>query len=119
MALLKPILPLYTKQDDLEHRGEIPLAFEYHENVALGALVTGIVTKTVTSNFGKGLGDVLGVIPLSTKGAGDNEILAFSASVSSTDNSVDVLVHSSDATATDNNTVSFFLFGRQIPKDFS
>lgn len=111
------IFPFNDSALDPNVRGEAPAVQEIHRDVAMGAMVAGIKVTSVDSKIGKGLGEVWGIIPLGTKGAGDNEALAFSAALSSTDGKVDITMHSTDATATDNLTISFILVGRLLPND--
>jgi len=115
--VLEGIFPFNDSSYDPNVRGEAPAVQEIHRDVVMGAMVIGIKVTTILSKIGKGLGEVWGIIPLGNKGAGDNEVLAFEAALSSTDNSVDITMHSDDATATDNLTVSFILVGRMLPID--
>jgi len=115
--VLEGIFPFNDSSYDPNIRGEAPAVQEIHRDVAMGSMVAGVKVTAILSKIGKGLGEVWGIIPLGTKGAGNNEILAFSAALSSTANSVDITMHSSDATATDNLTISFMLVGRMLPID--
>lgn len=115
--VLEGIFPFNDSSFDPNVRGEAPAVQEIHRDVVMGAMVAGIKVTGVLSKIGTGLGEVWGIIPLGTKGAGDNEVLAFSAALSSTDDTVDITMHSSDATATDDLTISFILVGRMLPID--
>lgn len=113
------IIPLNTLDQDPNLRSSAPLVLEIHRDVELGAMTSGVVTKTVDSALGKDKGEVLGVFPFNNKGDADNEILSFTASEGSSGGEVDVKVTSSDNTATDNNTRSFLLIGFIYPEDAS
>jgi len=115
--ILEGVFPFNDSSYDPNIRGEAPAVQEIHRDVVMGSMVAGIKVTAVLSKIGKGLGEVWEIIPLGTKGAGDNEVLAFSAALSSTANSVDITMHSSDSTATDNLTISFILVGRMLPID--
>lgn len=108
---LFPLNPLDIKVADT-HEPEF-FAQEFHAAVNFGAMADGIKTVDVDSAFGKDVGTVYGIVALTTKGAGDNEVLAFSAAAhATTEGKITVTMHSSDATATDDLTLSFWLFGR-------
>jgi hypothetical protein len=115
--VLEGVFPFNDSSYDPNIRGEAPAVQEIHRDVAMGAMTSGIKVTSVFSKIGTGLGEVWGIIPLGTKGAGDNEVLAFEAALSSTDDKVDITMHSSDATATDALIVDFILVGRMLPVD--
>jgi len=115
--VLEGIFPFNDSSYDPNIRGEAPAVQEIHRDVVMGAMTAGVKVTAVLSKLGKGLGEVWGIIPLGTKGAGNNEVLAFEAALSATDNSVDITIHSSDAVATDDLTVDFILVGRMLPID--
>ena len=115
--VLEGVFPFNDSSYDPNIRGEAPAVQEIHRDVAMGAMVAGVKVTSVFSKIGKGLGEVWGILPLGTKGAGNNEVLAFEAALSATDDKVDITMHSSDATATDNLTIDFILVGRMLPVD--
>lgn len=115
--VLEGVFPFNDSSYDPNIRGEAPAIQEIHRNVVMGAMVTGFKVTAVNSKIGKGLGEVWGIIPLGTKGAGANEVLGFEAALGSGDGEVDITMHSEDATATDDLTISFILVGRMLPVD--
>jgi len=112
------LIALNTLERDPNARGNVPLVGQLYLGQAMGAMVAGVKATDFDCKFGKGQGEVLGVIPLVTKGAGDNESLAFTvAAHSSTAGKITLTMHSSDATATDDLTISFIVVGRIYPHD--
>ncbi len=115
---LENLFPLNNLVANPELRSSVPLVMEYHSE-AMGAMVAGVKATDFDSEVGLGKGEVLGIIPLRTKGAGNNEALAFQIAASGTAGKVTVTMHSTDAAATDNLTIPFFIVGRLIPVDVS
>lgn len=102
-ALLDPIV-----------KGAVPLIHELHENVVVGAMVAGVKTVDVDSVFGKGKGEVLGIIPFKTREAA-NVGLVYSAAASGTAGKVTITQNSTNSSSTTNVTNSFYLIGRIFP----
>jgi len=111
---IQNIFPLNNSLLDPIVKGNTPLALELHENVVMGAMTSGVITKDVNSAFGKGLGEVIGIIPLKTREAA-NLGLVYSVAASGTDGAVTVTQNSTSSSATTNVTTSFFLVGRIFP----
>ncbi len=94
----------------------VPLLMELLEDVTMGAMTAGIITKDVDSVFGKGSGIPLFIIPAKTRDSGNNASLSYSVAVSSTDGKITITQHSTNATSTANITNSFLIVGRVLPK---
>lgn len=114
---LDNVFPLNSALVDPIVKGAVPVAFELHENVAVGAMVAGVKTVDVTSVFGKGKGVVLGIIPLKTREAA-NVGLVYSVAAHSTDaGKLTITQNSTSNSSTTNVTNSFLIFGRIYPSD--
>jgi hypothetical protein len=107
--------PFPDSNQDPNVRGESPYGMEFHKDIAF-TLASGVKTVSIDSEFGKGNGEVIGIIGLKTKDS-TNKVLSFSAVPSATAGKVDVTVESTDATATTALVLSFFLFGQIVPQD--
>ena len=93
----------------------LPLLIEYYENVVMGAMSAGKVTKSLNSSFGKGKGTPLFVIPAKTRDATDNAALSYSVAVGTTDGTISITQHSTNTSATSNITNSFLVVGKVDP----
>ena len=92
----------------------LPFGQEWHKDVAV-ILAAGKVTVELDSAFGFNIGEVYGIIPLRTKGNGDNEGLFYQVSASTNHGKVIVSVHSSNNAATDSLSLTFWLYGKAFP----
>lgn len=106
--------PLNDSHLDPNVRGESPEGFVVHRDITLGAMVAGVKAVTIKTPFGKGLGEVWGVMILDNVGGTNHALAAFSAEGSGA-GEVDITVHSTDATDTTNRVVSFLVFGKIFP----
>jgi len=120
MAQLREgFFPLNDGGQDPNARGESPKGLELHINVVAGGMTTGVKAFDVVSDFGKDQGELFGDGIILLGGfAATNKVLFAKAAASSTTGKVTVTLESTDATATTNFTVSFFLVGRVLPKNF-
>ena len=112
---------LYKLNDTLHEptaAGGIPLLIEILENVSMGAMTAGVVTKEVKSAFGKNLGEAIAIIPAKSKD-GNNQALAYQVAAGSTDGTLLITQHSTSASSTSNITNTFVILGRIIPKNVS
>lgn len=93
----------------------VPLLIELHEDVSMGAMSAGTVTKSVNSEFGKGKGVPLFIIPAKTRDNISNAALSYSVAVGSTDGTITITQHSSSSSSTSNITNSFLIIGKIYP----
>lgn len=94
----------------------VPFLIELLEDVSMGAMTAGAVTKDVDSVFGKGNGQPLFIVPAKTRDSGNNAALSYSVAVSGTNGKITITQHSTNASSTANITNSFLVFGRVLPK---
>lgn len=94
----------------------IPLLIELHQDVSMGAMVAGKVTKTIDSSFGSGKGVPLFIIPAKTRDAGDNAALSYSVAPGGSEGTIAITQHSTSSASTANITNSFLVFGKIYPK---
>lgn len=109
------LFPLVSSLLDPSVKGVIPLALELHENVAVGAMVAGVKTVDVVSAFGKGKGEVLGIIPLKTREAANVGLVYAVAAHSSDAGKLTITQNSTSNSSTTNVTNSFLIIGRIFP----
>lgn len=107
-------IPLNSQHLDPNARGAIPFGMEVHE-VAFGAMSSGVKTADVVSRFGRGKGEVYGIIPLRSRD-GNNQALAFNVAAHSADaGKLTITMHSTSSSSTGNYTIYVLIVGRAFP----
>lgn len=108
--------PVNSLEFDPNARSSAPLVKQLVK-LDPAAMVAGVITAEVVSLFGKGKGEVLGIVPLANIEA-TNELIGLTAAASSTDGQITVTINSTDATSTTNLAAFYcFIYGRIFPTD--
>jgi len=111
------IFALNPMSNDPNMRGEIPVVMQL-ALIDPAALSSGVITVDVVSPFGKGLGEALGVVPLSGIESANDLIGMTVAAHSSTDGSLTITINSDDASSTTNiGEIYVLLIGKILPYD--
>lgn len=95
--------------------GAVPLVIEFLQDVEMGAMTSGKVSKNVASVFANGT--PLFVIPAKTRDTIDNAVLSYSVGAGTIEGTIAITQHSSSSTSTSNITNSFLVIGTLEPND--
>lgn len=113
------VIPLNTLEHNPDLRGSVPLVAQII-SINPAAMVAGVIAVDADCVIGKGLGEVLGIVPMQSVVAA-NEIIGLSVAAHSSDaGKITITINSNDNTSTTNiGAFNVLVFGRILPKDVS